>query len=77
MNKDDFTTTDIQSLADELGEILDGHDVELGLSSLMTCIGALCAQYADNKSEFRAIIARVATCLNAGCVDTAISTHTH
>ena len=47
--------------------MLDGHGVNLGISALMTAIANLCAYCSDDKAEFAATMARVASDLNAGC----------
>ena len=74
----DFTTEDVYSLAEELAEVLDGHGVNLGISALMTAIADLCAYCSDDKAEFAATMARVASDLNAGCDrHAAVSTSTH
>ena len=57
--------------------MLDGHGVNLGISALMTAIANLCAYCSDDKAEFRATIARVASDLNAGCDRHAASQHQH
>ena len=63
----DFTTEDVYSFAEELAEVLDGHGVNLGISAVMTAIANLCAYCSDDKAEFAATMARVASDLNAGC----------
>ncbi len=70
-----FTVHDIRTLADEIGEQLDSYDAELGLSALMTAIAVLCAQCADDKAEFAAILSRVARGLTAGHLCTASTAH--
>ena len=46
--------------------MLDGHGVNLGISALMTAIANLCAYCSDDKAEFAATMARVASD-HAGC----------
>ncbi len=52
----DLLAEDVIDLCEEIAHSMDGHTINTCISALLTCVGGLCAQAADNKDDFREAI---------------------
>ena len=67
-------TDAIRDLAEGIAHLLDGSKADIAMSAMLTVIVGMCAQFADDKTEFQDFLLKAASCIATSSSDNTTST---